>query len=636
MSDDGAGAYASGTGLWTIGTLNNGATATLNITATVDVGTSGNTITNTITVVSADQTDSNTTPDDPSEDIVVGNDADLVTGKTVNNGTPNEGDTIVYTLTLTNSGPNQATNLTLTDQLPAGVTYVSDDGAGAYASGTGVWTIGTLNNGATATLNITATVDVGTSGNTITNTITVVSADQTDSNTTADDPSEDIVVGNDADLVTGKTVDNNAPNEGDTIIYTLTLTNNGPAQATNLSITDLLPAGITYVSDDGAGAYASGTGLWTIGTLNSGATATLNITATVDVGTSGNTIINTITVVSADQTDSNTTPDDPSEDIVVGNDADLVTGKTVDNNAPNEGDTIIYTLTLTNNGPAQATNLSITDLLPAGVTYVSDDGAGAYASGTGLWTIGTLNSGATATLNITATVDAGTSGSTITNTVTNIILDQTDSDATADDPSEDITVGNGADLVTGKTVDNGTPNEGDTIVYTLTLTNSGPNQATNLTLTDQLPAGVTYVSDDGAGAYASGTGLWTIGTLNNGATATLNITATVDVGTSGNTITNTITVVSADQTDSNTAPDDPSEDIVVGNDADLVTGKTVDNNAPNEGDTIIYTLTLTNNGPAQATNLSITDLLPAGITYVSDDGGGLCTWYRIMDDRHTK
>ena len=234
---------------------------------------------------------------------------------------------------------------------------MSDDGAGAYASGTGLWTIGTLNNGATATLNITATVDVGTSGNTITNTITVVSADQTDSNTTPDDPSEDIVVGNDADLVTGKTVDNNAPNEGDTIIYTLTLTNNGPAQATNLSITDLLPAGITYVSDDGAGAYVSGTGLWTIGTLNNGATATLNITATVDVGTSGTTITNTITVVSADQTDSNATADDPSEDIVVGNDADLVTGKTVDNGTPNEGDTIVYTLTLTNNGPAQATNL---------------------------------------------------------------------------------------------------------------------------------------------------------------------------------------------------------------------------------------------------------------------------------------
>ena len=94
MSDDGAGAYASGTGLWTIGTLNNGATATLNITATVDVGTSGNTITNTITVVSADQTDSDATADDPSEDITVGNGADLVTGKTVDNGTPNEGDTI--------------------------------------------------------------------------------------------------------------------------------------------------------------------------------------------------------------------------------------------------------------------------------------------------------------------------------------------------------------------------------------------------------------------------------------------------------------------------------------------------------------------------------------------------------------
>ncbi len=334
--------------------------------------------------------------------------------------------------------------------------------------------------------------------------------------------------------------------------------------------------------------------------------------------------------------DSNTTADDPSEDIVVGNDADLVTGKTVDNGTPNEGDTIIYTLTLTNNGPAQATNLSITDLLPAGVTYVSDDGAGAYVSGTGLWTIGTLNNGATATLNITATVDVGTSGSTITNTITVVSADQTDSNTTADDPSEDIVVGNDADLVTGKTVDNSTPNEGDTIIYTLTFTNNGPAQATNLSITDLLPAGVTYVSDDGGAAYDSGTGLWTIGTLNNGATATLNITATVDVGTSGNTITNTITVVSADQSDSNTTADDPSEDIVVGNDADLVTGKTVNNGTPNEGDTIIYTLTLTNNGPAQATNLSITDLLPAGVTYVSDDGAGAYVWYRIMDHRNTK
>ena len=82
-----------------------------------------------------------------------------------------------------------------------------------------------------------------------------------------------------------------------------------------------------------------------------------------------------------------------------------------------------------------------------------------------------------------------------------VSADQSDSNTTADDPSEDITVGNGADLITGKTVDNGTPNEGDTIVYTLTLTNSGPNQATNLSITDLLPAGVTYVSDDGAGAY---------------------------------------------------------------------------------------------------------------------------------------
>ncbi|MCX2765204.1 hypothetical protein OQJ66_20655, partial [Aquimarina muelleri] len=82
--------------------------------------------------------------------------------------------------------------------------------------------------------------------------------------------------------------------------------------------------GVTYVSDTGAGAYVSATGVWTIGTINSTGVATIDIVATVDTGTSGNTITNTVTGVTLDQTDNNTTPDDPSEDIVVNNAVDLV------------------------------------------------------------------------------------------------------------------------------------------------------------------------------------------------------------------------------------------------------------------------------------------------------------------------
>ncbi|MFS4469421.1 hypothetical protein [Maribacter sp. 2210JD10-5] len=116
------------------------------------------------------------------------------------------------------------------------------------------------------------------------------------------------------DLEVTKTVDDNIPAEGSNIIYTLSVINNGPVNATNVSVTDILPSGVTYVSDDGA--YNSGTGLWTIGTLNDGLSATLNITANVDFGTNGSTVTNTITAINADQSDSNLTPDDLTESIV--------------------------------------------------------------------------------------------------------------------------------------------------------------------------------------------------------------------------------------------------------------------------------------------------------------------------------
>ncbi|WP_299249900.1 DUF11 domain-containing protein, partial [uncultured Aquimarina sp.] len=258
-------------------------------------------------------TDNPTTPEPDWRDT--DDQVDLVVAKIVDNATPDEGSTIVYTITITNNGAPSATNINITDQLPVGVTYVSDTPSqGTYDDVTGIWTIGDITNGNNATLAITATVDVGTSGDTITNTITVVNLDQTDNDITADDPSEDIIVNNEVDLVVAKTVDNATPDEGDTINYTITVTNNGPATATNVSLTDVLPMGVTFVSANPAADYNSAVGVWNIGDILDGGVETLIITATVDVGTSGDTITNTVTGVTLDQTDTNTTPDDPSED----------------------------------------------------------------------------------------------------------------------------------------------------------------------------------------------------------------------------------------------------------------------------------------------------------------------------------
>jgi uncharacterized repeat protein (TIGR01451 family) len=113
----------------------------------------------------------------------------------------------------------------------------------------------------------------------------------------------------------------------------------------------------------------------------------------------------------------------------------------VDKPTPNEGDTIVYTLTVTNNGPSTATGVTLSDLLPLGVTYVSDDSGGLYNRTTGVWTVGTLQVGGSATITITATVDTGTAGSTIANTVEVGTSDQPDPDPSNNRATAIITVG---------------------------------------------------------------------------------------------------------------------------------------------------------------------------------------------------
>ena len=86
--------------------------------------------------------------------------------------------------------------------------------------------------------------------------------------------------------------------------------------------------------------------------------------------------------------------------------ADLEIDKTIDNPNPTVGSNVVFTLLVTNNGPDNATGVSVTDLLPSGYTYLSDNGGGTYQSGTGEWTIGNIASGASAALEITVTVNA--------------------------------------------------------------------------------------------------------------------------------------------------------------------------------------------------------------------------------------
>ncbi|MCP3880188.1 MAG: DUF11 domain-containing protein, partial [Sulfitobacter sp.] len=163
--------------------------------------------------------------------------------------------------------------------------------------------------------------------------------------------------------------------------------------------------------------------------------------------------------------------------------------------------------------------------------------------------------------------------------------DQADPTAGNNTASAGITV-NSADLQLAKIVDDNAPNEGGTVTYTVTLTNAGPNDATGISVTDLLPAGVTFVSDTPSqGSYVSGTGVWTVGSVSNAANATLTLEATVDAGTAGTTVTNNASITAADQADPTAGNNTASAGITV-NSADLQLAKIVDDNAPNEGGTV--------------------------------------------------
>ena len=366
--------------------------------------------------------------------------------------------------------------------------------------------------------------------------------------------------------------------------------------------------------------------------MNVGDVVTLTLEGTVDVGQAGNTITNVTTAATGDQTDPSTVGDDLDETVVVDNTTDLVTVKTLfsGDSTPEEGDIVTFEIRVTNNGPIAATNISLTDLLPPGLTATGGNGTltqGTYDPVTGLWSIGTLANGSSAALFVQGRVDVGQGGNTITNVTTAATGDQDDPSTVGDDLDESVVVNDAADLVTVKTLASGdsTPTVGDVVTFDITVTNNGAAQATNVSLTDLLPLGLTATEGNGIvsqGTYDSVTGVWTIGTLNDGDVVTLTLEGTVDAGQGGNTITNITTAASGDQDDPSTVGDDLEESVVVNDAADLVTVKTLasGDSTPTVGDVVTFDITVTNNGAAQATNVSLTDLLPPGLTATAGNG----------------
>lgn len=240
--------------------------------------------------------------------------ADLSLAKTASSLTPTVGDRIIFTLTLSNSGPNVATGVTVSETLPGGYAYVgSATTAGSY-DGAGLWTVGSVSVTSPVQLVITATVQASGA---YANYAEVATCDQLDLNSTpgngpqTPDEDDDASVTPappplpipTADLGIAKTSSPNPFMPGAAITYTLVVVNFGADPVNAITVTDILPAAILSAGyTQSHGAYDPLTGSWSGFNLAIGGRIVLTITGVVDVGVLTN-LTNTATVTTTQAID---------------------------------------------------------------------------------------------------------------------------------------------------------------------------------------------------------------------------------------------------------------------------------------------------------------------------------------------
>ncbi|MCH7415938.1 DUF11 domain-containing protein, partial [Belliella sp. R4-6] len=210
------------------------------------------------------------------------------------------------------------------------------------------------------------------------------------------------------------------------------------SDALDVMVSDMLPAGTAFVSADNGGVNDSGTVNWNLGTLAAGASVELNLVLSTEASLEAGTIISNIAIVDS-PTDGDGPKESDPEDVTVETAADLAIMKSAASATVLAGENISYTITVSNNGPSDALDVMVSDMLPAGTTFVSADNGGMNDSGTVNWNLGTLAAGGSVELNlILSTSPSLEAGTTISNIA--VVDSPTDEEGPKESDPEDVDV----------------------------------------------------------------------------------------------------------------------------------------------------------------------------------------------------
>ena len=620
--------------------------------------------------------------------------------------------TLNYLITYANTGGSSATGVNLSDTLPSNVTcsrYSSSCTNWADPGTCSGWTScsggsvtmisgGTVAAGAAGNVLLQANVQSGASG-TLTNTATISGTGIGSASATADTIVGALSGGGSPSLAVSLSTDKTTAGPGETVTYTITVVNVGSGSATGVVVSDAYPTQDSN-SNSVTGFYAygtcsnscinsSGTLLWNAGTLTPGQSVTY--TYTMIVGSSGLPTGATIIPdtaqayagnITAGSPGSSTNPAQSNQVNVTLNGNPILNLNKSANPSSNlkPGDTITYTLTLSNSGSSAADNVVVIDPIPSGVSYkgniTSSTGSGSFdaINNRVIFSISSLNAGASATLTFDVTVGTLQSGpttllNTATVTASNASLHTANASAGASAsptltlsktgpaqsayPAATLTanVNNSATLFLNDTtlltegqyislnntileiisiagnvitvdVPVTTASTGDSVIagitYSITYQNTGDAIATGVMLTDTLPAGAVFVTATDGGSESGGTVTWSLGDLEPDANGTEQVV--IIPGGAGSITDN----ASIDCTNCTVSVDDSAITSVGGL---RVTKSTTTPTTPAPG-TVTYIIEIENTLGLVADNVNVTDILASGFTYASTtsifiDGGSV-------------
>ncbi len=574
----------------------------------------------------------------------------LAVAKTDGSATYTPGGTGTYTVTITHGGLSDATNVTVNDPLPAGVTLTANATCvpiGAASCGTVTGTTGQTIFGATG-----ASIAAG-AGNSLVFTAPVafaanLSTDPLDNTATATDVLSGATgTATDSDtrapavtLALTKTDGSATYTPGLGATYVVTVTNTGVSDALNITVADALPTGVTLsgtvtcavTGSANCGAVtgiAPQTSFATTGArINAGAGNMLTFTVPVAFAANlaDNPLVNTVT---ANDLASGATGTATDSDTLAAQ-ADLVVTKTDGVTSVVPGTPTTYTIVVTNNGPSNVTGATVSDVMPAAVasdtfTTVATGGATGFTASGGGNINDTVNlpAGSTITYTVVANISGSATG-TVVNTATVAtppgMTDPTPGNNTATDTD---TLTAQADLSISKTDGVTSVVPGTSTTYTIVVTNSGPSNVTGATVSDVMPAAIasdtyTAVATGGATGFIASGGGNINDTVNmpSGSTITYSVVANISASASG-TLVNTATVSAPPTvTDTNPGNNTATDTDTLSPQTDLAISKTDGVTSVMQGGSTTYAIVVANNGPSAVTGATVSDPMPAAI--VSD------------------